>query len=1269
MEKVTQVYFNPLAANRAQICSLLKALPIGSAHPFRPDGILLIHSAQDTITDIDISMHPEEYFSNAVNLAELGEGSLERISKFQVLNKFSKEYMIQQAPAPTFKVPLVSGEITIFAVSEMIPTFYDLCIADSNYKTICYAARSQFPGLTHSGDVNTGQLLLHHITATSVTLQEEEYVVFVSGYQNTRLTEYKAKNPLVLIANHTEKVLYVVPVPLDEASIGKAVLCCPMVFKANKADNTLVCSILPAPTTDDDLMCSGPTLPSKSFGAAVARANFTTDLVSLNTRTQTIGSDANVSSFGDRTIAPPLTQNHLILATPKVTLPDLAHLESTQLIRFGTGMFWMDEHDNDPLFDKSASTFPCILGGLLQGPLLLATGDAPEHVQFDNSIQLHQYYKSAKTVTVVVGEDMTDNARNLATTWRINALFIIQSTEGVSSDDSNILPLLENLNINAITALAGPQSLILAQVGNRYFYYRGIANRGEFDFIGMEFGQDVTAILVKADISALMERPWPRLVSLAERNKVFLPKSGREATPAELEEIFESISLSEINALEEDIIFALPQLQILLAQRELETLSSRLLASAQSKIMRHIDGKKRDYVKFLTQEYVDGDNDLKKKKDGLLGDLRRSMKESRACVGWLTRRLGNIMSSQQTSTRTHDLKRLLRQSAIRGNVEAAKSMTFEAMAELLEEHADEMGVLLVNLDTTAYSQLLQNPNSNTNTAGNCLDLDSRILHLVGLDAGIVLQQSQENHSGPLASQRGPDEPILALPYIGQRQGFGSMLAWVCWDEFVNLENPSAVRWVEKCNEPHIATLRILMRQTISNAWCSRELNMSPESGATSHLLSFLLVTSMHKLAKMRTTIPTLSTQPSDTVTKLMRGLFGHLLTVAGSGLQPISMVWQLMGQNPALEVPKAPADWSWYENVATLYPYTGWPVQILSKNLELLLDKIILRLVTHNKLKQGARQYRAEKMTRACKFRNMQLSNLRTVVIGLMEILSASSGYDKMATNLLQILPTPLEDKITCYMRLYYYVQHLSRGGGQHAYFNTTAANVYTRRSAAFRELKTRLIGAVKCDDGAQIQSICSEIIEKRRWVAQKFRVHVDAVKVQGIKNIQNLLAVSLTLEPPMVKTREETYMRVKGDAESCRQRWQIGVGEYGNLDPLDVDALSMALHSTDPSEIKTLFSTSSTYVSKPKSAERDWDQFKTLVNAKFLKTVQNLPAADDVCEMLQVPRSMMHIFISALAPKFQYDRLPHTLSDTIYALLLNPNQNIAKPTRGLLGL
>src|SRR5690242_10955410 len=73
----------------------------------------------------------------------------------------------------------------------------------------------------------------------------------------------------------------------------------------------------------------------------------------------------------------------------------------------------------------------------------------------------------------------------------------------------------------------------------------------------------------------------------------------------------------------------------------------------------------------------------------------------------------------------------------------------------------------------------------------CCELDSRVLYLDGFDAGIIIEQSQSTHNGPLRSQAGDSsQPILAVPYLNQGKGYdGSMLAWVCWDEFVNLKSP------------------------------------------------------------------------------------------------------------------------------------------------------------------------------------------------------------------------------------------------------------------------------------------------------------------------------------------------------------------------------------------------------------------------------------------------------------------------------------------------
>jgi hypothetical protein len=81
MERITKVFFDPLATTKAQIRAILEDLPVGSAHPFSPERILLCRTATG-IDEIDISAYPEDYFFNAVDLGELGETLLRRMAGF-----------------------------------------------------------------------------------------------------------------------------------------------------------------------------------------------------------------------------------------------------------------------------------------------------------------------------------------------------------------------------------------------------------------------------------------------------------------------------------------------------------------------------------------------------------------------------------------------------------------------------------------------------------------------------------------------------------------------------------------------------------------------------------------------------------------------------------------------------------------------------------------------------------------------------------------------------------------------------------------------------------------------------------------------------------------------------------------------------------------------------------------------------------------------------------------------------------------------------------
>lgn len=82
MEQVRKTFFDPLATTKAQIREILEGVPVGSAHPFSPERILLCRT-ENGIDEIDISSYPEDFFFNAVDLGEMGETLLRRMAGYQ----------------------------------------------------------------------------------------------------------------------------------------------------------------------------------------------------------------------------------------------------------------------------------------------------------------------------------------------------------------------------------------------------------------------------------------------------------------------------------------------------------------------------------------------------------------------------------------------------------------------------------------------------------------------------------------------------------------------------------------------------------------------------------------------------------------------------------------------------------------------------------------------------------------------------------------------------------------------------------------------------------------------------------------------------------------------------------------------------------------------------------------------------------------------------------------------------------------------------------
>ncbi|KAI2509359.1 hypothetical protein MHU86_4992 [Fragilaria crotonensis] len=97
-------------------------------------------------------------------------------------------------------------------------------------------------------------MLMHCIKGTFVIGQH--HPVILTGYKNTPLIAFAAYRPVVLVADHTQKIVNVVSVPLDEDNVGhEKVLTMPFGVTrlpplAGEANQQLLVTIYPNPYTD-----------------------------------------------------------------------------------------------------------------------------------------------------------------------------------------------------------------------------------------------------------------------------------------------------------------------------------------------------------------------------------------------------------------------------------------------------------------------------------------------------------------------------------------------------------------------------------------------------------------------------------------------------------------------------------------------------------------------------------------------------------------------------------------------------------------------------------------------------------------------------------------------------------------------------------------------------------------------------------------------------------------------------------------------------------
>ncbi|KAF3940945.1 hypothetical protein ABW19_dt0205444 [Dactylella cylindrospora] len=1150
---VRKTVFNPLLQTKEEISAYLKSLssPNGAAHPFEKSLLLL---ENDKITDIDISDKDESFFFSATDLNTLSETISQRIEVYQPqLEKF-KDFTIISLVNPYLEIPFVPGERMIVVLSVRQPTYYDFCLGNSNGDMILFSNlnHANLPGLSHSGDNNNGTNLLHSVEMKE-GMNEQPFALFVSGYSNNSLHLYKPQNPAVTICDHVSKIMYVVPVPLDQATIGDATLCVPVVGRRRR--DKICFSVLPSAVTSNQV-AGGSHLAGDTLARAIAREPAAP--APLQPAEGASGSAGKPDKKKAKTdldeVQETLTMVDVDVAKPLFVteegckLPEFAKGKDGNYITYFQGITVHSQQPEDVDNTDKTVVLPCALGNPLEGSMILALGKP-----FSGAKVTYEQYKrgfdKAPLILFTVSDRMTDQARVLNPDIRCNGLFILQKQTPIEGQSNlSVEDMLNDIKINAITALAGPQSIVVIQLGDRYYFYRGIRWPGLFDEIP-KFAEDITeAVEAIFEAEEVPKYPWDNIVSISGDPKVFFRDTLSSAD--DLYTNFTALKIEELEQFKPDILDTLAQLQVVMPPKELQEFTARLQLSLKQIMDESFAPAKKEYIDALLASK--GQNRDPK----LMEKYKRAEKQAKVAVQWLIDALGALVSSRISSTRQYDLKQMIRKQKILDNVAASKDMTYESLGALLEEHCMEIGMVIANIESDLFKTMLEKVKENTllphiqqltDVESRLCKLDDRIQYLSGLDCGIILPLSQDNHNGPLAMNKG--ELALGFPYGLSSDRSGSAFAFACFDQFINIKHPYSQFWIDLCNLHHVSMFRILQRNTVSSAIQSREFQIPPASKDLGFLLAYSLTDVMKSLAATRSGIPKEAKfgEDVDTTTKMMRGLFGYLMTTLAAGVQPMSMAWQLLSRTQSMEVP--PKDEFWlYTRIIELFPYTAWPQAQFRKNVRLLVARLLRKQIADpvtKPLRDSMQQMKQDEIKEYIRKRNIQLkwSEVALDILSKL-IVGGESDAEKVkgiAERMVGLVPEEeFDDKkgqrgLTRVMRAF---QKLAESGDVSKIDEDTrlvAGNTYAKRSAALKELKGKLAEAA--EEGKEAAKKAYDELQKERQVtAAKFRV--ESVKLQNHKNIEKIME---KFEKGEDIKKGEIMSWLKSDAEIYREPWLVG--------------------------------------------------------------------------------------------------------------------------------
>jgi hypothetical protein len=877
-----------------------------------PDGAVLMKDAGGNVRRVDLrNENMDALFDRGAGQDEVYQNVLKKLdAATQARLEFDpNEYTIEMVDAGSkFMIEATDARPCIYAVSCRIPTYFDLGMivtGDRQLITYCHTT-SPDRQLKHSGDIGFSdaenqQMLMHKMSGTFVV--GKHHPVILTGYTSTPLIRFSAYRPVVLVVDHTMKIVHVVSVPLDEDNVGQdKVLTMPFGVTrvhplAGEANQQLLVTVYPNPFTD---MGSLPTIARTAWmQAARAKASMNVDRPVPVKAPAVAAAVAQQNEDADVIIVEAKEPDNVVavVAQPKVVViysgtPEVprftSFLQADVVIKAMTthavfnktmghpgysphsGYHRLESTSEELDAELGARHFPSLLP-MEGGRVLLAARSVPMLHDSQQSIDQTRNSLFHGNIPVFFLGPMDDSSRKVSTSFKINGLYIypVDNPGAAILDDlARRRDFLADINTNAATAYAGPMSITLVEVCaeqpqaaasvvtadpaptiTRYFFLDGARQAGFLEVVP-DFAAEVTE-LVERNLIAWLRKERDNESSIIDTSKGMVTLGQEHISFDKFKRRVAQMNLDEILANETHICDVITQAQRLFDDGALNQHSNELITLL-TELKANAVGKYRGELQAKCQASLGGDAASKK----LYADFKGKVTRIRKAMGNLIQKLGLMVSKKKQSSMKFNLAQLRKKQLISNNVDRAQRMTLDDFEELMDKTCGQTGVLWLNLNTQVLHHLLKAVGASTFTqlllqpVLPLIEYRNGDFNMDAFTISLLVGQTAEQRQDPVRPLAKDtivtSLPVSAMSYDGLRTGswFFPLL-----DEFSELKDPFCVRWVDKSNESDIAALRILARGTLTNAAAVRELaiHLKPSDKQIAWFLVYLSMGSIQEL--------------------------------------------------------------------------------------------------------------------------------------------------------------------------------------------------------------------------------------------------------------------------------------------------------------------------------------------------------------------------------------------------------------------------------------